>query len=166
MAKVTICCVLIAITLWLVYAQEVEVQEESPQYNLPEGCEPCDPARCSKYKQCTAGLVKDRCGCCDVCGKRESELCHHDKLDYPEGEWHGKCGENLECRVRTDLAEDDTPEALCFCMIEGTLCGSNNETYENLCHLMAAAAKLGTPIRVQGKGPCKAGQCMIFIKLY
>lgn len=43
-------------------------------------CQSCNPEECQKPVDCVAGLVKDSCGCCDVCGKAEYELCDHPKV--------------------------------------------------------------------------------------
>ena len=43
-------------------------------------CPSCNPEECKRPSGCVAGLVKDWCGCCDVCGKAEFELCDHPKV--------------------------------------------------------------------------------------
>lgn len=57
-----------------------------------------------------------------------------------------------ECRISF------LPQAACFCAVDGTLCGSDGLTYDNLCQLTSTAVKLGTKITVQNKGPCRAGK--------
>jgi hypothetical protein len=54
------------------------------------------------------------------------------------------------------LDAGEGPEAICYCRIEGTLCGSDNSTYDNLCQLMAAAVGKGTKMTINHKGPCNA----------
>lgn len=47
-------------------------------------CGECDPAKCvPPADDCLAGLVRDLCGCCYVCGRREGELCDGDSLPIP-----------------------------------------------------------------------------------
>lgn len=130
-------------------AQETSVEEAE------DGCGECDSTLCDFPKNCPAGIVKDECNCCMVCGKQEFELCAHE--DVPSEVFLGHCGENLECRVRDDQEEGEEPEALCMCNIEGMLCGSNGVTYDNMCQLLAANSMLeegATAIDIQTKGPC------------
>lgn len=54
----------------------------------------CKQIKCAKPKNCTMGTRKDMCGCCDVCAKREGELCGG--KHFSEGE----CGHKLQCMVR------------------------------------------------------------------
>ena len=49
-------------------------------------------------------------------------------------------------------------KAVCVCAVEGTLCGSDGMTYDNICQLTATAVKMGSKITVQNKGPCKSGK--------
>jgi len=121
----------------------------------PGECGPCKPDSCSRPTGCLAGIVQDSCGCCDVCGKVEYELCTHPAVPNPKPH-SGRCGDNLECRLRTDLNPGEGPEAICYCRMEGTLCGSDNKTYDNLCQLMAAAVAKATKMTIQHKGPCNA----------
>ena len=37
------------------------------------------------------------------------------------------------------------------------ICGSNKETYENLCQLMEDANERGEKITIEREGPCKGG---------
>jgi len=120
---------------------------------LRDECRSCNPDDCTKPAGCLAGIVKDGCGCCDVCGKVEYELCTHPGVPTPKS-YYGRCGDNLECRLRTDLDPGEGPEAICYCRIEGTLCGSDNKTYDNLCQLMASAVSKATKMTIQHKGPC------------
>lgn len=65
----------------------------SPAYGL--SCVwPCNPSQqCTHIdtSNCRYGLVKDVCGCCNVCGKGLGELCGG--IDDIEG----KCGPGFEC---------------------------------------------------------------------
>jgi len=56
-------------------------------------CHECDRDNCEKPwdLRCKGGLVKDVCGCCDVCGKVEGEECGG--LFYLKGD----CDEGLTC---------------------------------------------------------------------
>ena len=41
----------------------------------------------------------DKCGCCQVCGRTEHELCD---LNPGEGKY-GICGDNLACRRKVEV---------------------------------------------------------------
>jgi len=118
-------------------------------------CGPCKPHLCPKVpRDCPAGHVKDECGCCNVCAQGEGELCHHPSVSSPV--FLGKCGKNLECRVREDVLEAGLkPEALCMCKTQEALCGSDDVTYDNMCQLMAAVVLGKKKIKIANKGPCK-----------
>ena len=122
----------------------------------PSDCGPCDRTKCEVAKVCPAGFAIDRCGCCEVCAKQEFELCDHPSVYTAPGVYHGKCGSNLECKLRDDLKAGDPAEAICICMRDETVCGSDDKTYENICQLSASAAKQGISITVKNKGPCQA----------
>ena len=68
---------------------------------IPADCTTCDRDACVRPSGCVAGVMKDRCDCCDVCAKAEFELCDHPDVSQ-DGEL-GECGDKLECRVRDDL---------------------------------------------------------------
>ena len=42
----------------------------------------------------------DKCGCCQVCGRTEHELCD---LNPGEGKF-GICGDNLACRRKVEVS--------------------------------------------------------------
>jgi len=44
-------------------------------------CQSCNPEECPKPTECVAGVVRDPCHCCDVCGKAEFELCDHPRVN-------------------------------------------------------------------------------------
>lgn len=119
-----------------------------------EECGKCRPERCDRPQGCVAGVVKDSCDCCDVCGKAEYELCDHPSVTDRPGMALGRCGDNLDCRLRDDLGEEADSEAICYCRIEGTLCGSDGLSYDNLCQLMASGVRSKEKITIQGTGPC------------
>ena len=39
----------------------------------PAGCGVCALENCAPAVDCEAGVVKDSCNCCDMCGKKEFE---------------------------------------------------------------------------------------------
>ncbi|ELT93934.1 hypothetical protein CAPTEDRAFT_166448 [Capitella teleta] len=124
-----------------------------------QDCGQCEPSECSAPVNCVAGVVKDSCGCCNICAKAEYELCDHPRIK--SSKHLGRCGDQLECRVRNDLADEDKPEAICFCRIEGELCGTDNVTYDNICGLMAETARTNKKVKVHSKGPCNAAPVIV-----
>ena len=134
----------------------VAVTTVTGQY--PTGCGECEPGSCPKAVDCVAGTVLDHCGCCDICAKPEFALCDHPAVQPPNGMMtFGKCGENLECRLRDDL-DNGVSEAICYCSVSETLCGSDNVTYDNICQLMAGGVRKKQKVTVRSKGPCKSGK--------
>ncbi|XP_074603624.1 insulin-like growth factor-binding protein-related protein 1 [Brevipalpus obovatus] len=117
----------------------------------------CIPDLCPPLVDCFAGAVRDRCDCCLVCGQKEGYRCFDPrlagKLD-PSYEQYGYCGENLECKIRTDLASDDPPEALCYCTRNNMICGTDGNTYDNICHLTEARLKRRDGLSPSSSGPC------------
>merc|ERR1711872_802029 len=63
----------------------------------------------------------DRCGCCQVCARREGELCD-DKATF------GTCGDNLECQY-----QPEAEESICVCRQTQEICGSDGITYDTPC---------------------------------
>lgn len=120
-------------------------------------CEPCDVSKCpvTSDKECLAGLTLDRCGCCQVCAQRESELCNHP--DIPSSKQYEACGENLQCKIRKD-SRGIPREARCECNDQVEMCGSDGKTYRNYCHLMETSklAKIEQKpiIKVFKRKPC------------
>ncbi|KFM69260.1 Kazal-type serine protease inhibitor domain-containing protein 1, partial [Stegodyphus mimosarum] len=125
---------------------------------LNDKCGECEPEKCKPpAEECLAGLVRDLCGCCYVCGRQEGELCDGDLLPIPyRNRGHGPCGEHLECRPRTDLAPGDLPEALCVCIKTEALCGNDGVTYENECQLTEARYRYRNGLQAAHRGPCKS----------
>ncbi|XP_037784808.1 insulin-like growth factor-binding protein 7 [Penaeus monodon] len=53
--------------------------------------ETCEGVACPDTSDCIHGTVKEHCGCCDVCNRRENEKCGgHEHED-------GECIPPLEC---------------------------------------------------------------------
>ncbi|CAL1280015.1 unnamed protein product [Larinioides sclopetarius] len=126
------------------------------QAETKRDCGKCEPDKCvPPGEECLAGLVKDLCGCCYVCGRREGELCDGDSLPIPyRNRGQGPCGEHMECRPRTDLAPGDPPEAQCVCVKTEAFCGSDGKTYENECKLTEARYSQRNGLQAVHKGPC------------
>lgn len=110
-------------------------------------CPACDVKTCAPLNsgECLAGIMKDECNCCDVCGKLEGEPCDDSVRD--------PCGDGLECRRTVG------PIKICQCKFEEILCGSDGKTYSNLCQLMAAAVReqVTDTLIVKSVGPCDPG---------
>ncbi|GBM10677.1 Insulin-like growth factor-binding protein-related protein 1 [Araneus ventricosus] len=114
-------------------------------------CGACDSSACEAPRNCLAGLVKDSCDCCYVCGNKEGERCEHESVPF---EGLGVCGVNLECRARTDLHPDDPPEAVCVCTQQKPMCGSDGVTYDNICQFTEARYSRRDGLRAVSTEPC------------
>lgn len=119
--------------------------------------EECDVKKCQPPELCLAGLIKDRCNCCSICGQREGERCFNETLKkkllrrynlYPD------CGENLICKLRTDMETSDDPEAVCYCIKDEPICGSDGITYENECQLTEERYRKRDGLVASSRGPC------------
>ncbi|KAL3313856.1 Kazal-type serine peptidase inhibitor domain 1 [Cichlidogyrus casuarinus] len=129
-----------------------------------EKCGACDMEKCPKMPRCSLGIVKDRCGCCDVCGLEEFQLCNPPENWIPlamgsiTGYWHGRCGEGLECRIRKDVEPKllEEKQAICYCKDEGVVCASDGITYSP-CKLKALQRSSNGTITKISDGPCKSG---------
>ncbi|KAG8181942.1 hypothetical protein JTE90_000053 [Oedothorax gibbosus] len=114
-------------------------------------CGTCEPSNCESPRNCLAGMVKDICNCCYLCGNKEGERCYHE--DIPS-RGLGSCGDNLVCRVRSDLDIHDPPEAVCVCKRRTPLCGSDGKTYDNICQLTEARYVKRNGLRAVSSNPC------------
>lgn len=122
---------------------------------LREGddCGKCELALCSEPKDCPAGTVLDRCGCCPECGNVEGQICDLDQGNH----FYGQCGDNLECRLDADEARfGEVPEPQCVCKSQESICGPEGKTYENICQFNKAYATKRN-ISMKHKGPCESG---------
>ncbi|KAI4879384.1 hypothetical protein NFI96_019462 [Prochilodus magdalenae] len=119
-----------------------------PKPNCPTRC---DVSQCPS-PSCPAGYVPDRCGCCLVCARAEGEPCGRKEPLLP-------CGDGLECR---HPAGKRLAKGVCECKYRSEVCGSDGQTYSNVCQLKAAsrrALQQGLPsISNVHKGPCENSQ--------
>ncbi|KAL7873766.1 hypothetical protein AOLI_G00128370 [Acnodon oligacanthus] len=120
-----------------------------------ESCGECDRSRCPAAPPgCPAGLVRDRCGCCEHCGNAEGQWCDLNSSQ----EFYGRCGDLLRCQKRPSRARGQwgDPEPRCVCESRDAVCGSDGRTYPNLCQLREAANQLGTTLNLTARGPCSS----------
>ncbi|XP_012221578.2 insulin-like growth factor-binding protein-related protein 1 [Linepithema humile] len=128
-----------------------------------EGCIECGYYRCPEDPgKCLLGSVPDPCGCCPggLCARLLGEPCWNASIPLlsPNSRNDGYCARNYLCELRSDLQEEDAPEAICVCMEQSPACGSNNETYSTPCALHEEAMKLrnSSSLRLQHLGPCES----------
>ncbi|GAA6085678.1 kazal-type serine peptidase inhibitor domain 3 [Tachysurus ichikawai] len=128
------------------YAATEELEERNAS-----ACELCVPETCPPAQGCSAGLVRDSCGCCFECGNLEGQPCDVGDRNV----YYGLCGEELVCKTEASQAADGEPQ--CVCASQEPLCGSDHQTYMNVCKFKEAAfSKPGLSSRV---GPCRTGRC-------
>ncbi|KAG7331961.1 hypothetical protein KOW79_003795 [Hemibagrus wyckioides] len=113
-------------------------------------CERCVPELCPPTQGCRAGLVRDSCGCCFECGNLEGQPCDPGDRNV----YYGLCGEGLECKTdSSQAAEGETQEPQCVCASQEPQCGSDNQTYMNLCKVREAV--FSKPGLNSSVGPCR-----------
>ncbi|XP_017323354.1 kazal-type serine peptidase inhibitor domain 3 [Ictalurus punctatus] len=117
-----------------------ELEERSASASV---CEQCVPELCPPAQGCRAGLVRDSCGCCLECGSLEGQPCDPGDTNV----YYGLCGEGLECKT-----DGETQEPQCVCASQDPVCGSDAQTYTNLCSFREAA--FSTPGLNSSRGPC------------
>ncbi|KAL0186649.1 hypothetical protein M9458_018319, partial [Cirrhinus mrigala] len=124
--------------------------DEFDEGNRTQECEECAPELCPLPLGCRAGLVQDSCGCCSQCANLEGQTCDLGQRTV----YYGLCGENLECKLdRSDGADGEEPEAQCVCLSQKPLCGTDGQTYMNICKYKEAAY-LNPGLNVSD-GPCR-----------
>uniref|UniRef100_A0A8C2CB57 HtrA serine peptidase 3 n=1 Tax=Cyprinus carpio TaxID=7962 RepID=A0A8C2CB57_CYPCA len=117
--------------------------------------ERCDVSKCPS-PSCPSGYVPDRCNCCLVCAQGEGEPCGR-KDDLP-------CGDGLECKHPFGKR---LSKGVCQCRYSSKVCGSDGNTYGNICQLKAVSRKAlqqGLPaVTNLHKGPCESNQGYSFV---
>ncbi|XP_048407209.1 kazal-type serine protease inhibitor domain-containing protein 1-like isoform X1 [Stegostoma tigrinum] len=118
-----------------------------------DGCPPCELDQCLIPHGCLAGLVRDSCDCCWECGNIEGQTCDLDHSNH----FYGQCGENLECKLDLgELRQGEVPEPQCMCLSNQAVCGSNGQTYLQICKFQEAANGNETSnITLAHEGPCE-----------
>ncbi|XP_030647322.1 serine protease HTRA1 [Chanos chanos] len=111
----------------------------------------CDTSRCPPVPEsCYYGLVKDSCGCCDICASGEGDFCGDRGSPV--------CGEGLTCVYPPGTRRS---RGSCVCTSTEPVCGSDGRTYPSICRLRAENKRAGlngipAVILIQ-KGPCDSG---------
>ncbi|KAI2661496.1 Kazal-type serine protease inhibitor domain-containing protein 1 [Labeo rohita] len=124
--------------------------DEFDERNRTQECEECVPELCPLLLGCRAGLVQDSCGCCSQCANLEGQTCDLGQRTV----YYGLCGENLECKLdRSDGADGEEPETQCVCLSQKPLCGTDGQTYMNICKYKEAA--YSNPGLNVSDGPCR-----------
>ncbi|KAJ8416462.1 hypothetical protein AAFF_G00357500 [Aldrovandia affinis] len=133
---------------FLVAAVLLSIQDSigaEPKLKCPSRC---DVSKCPS-PSCPSGYVPDRCNCCLVCANGEGDACGR-KDDLP-------CGDGLECK---HPAGKRLSKGVCQCKMGYKVCGSDGNTYGNICQLKAMSRKAlqqGLPgITLVEKGPCES----------
>nr|CAH8842518.1 unnamed protein product [Trichobilharzia regenti] len=130
------------------------------QEDIEAECQKCDQKKCPPITQCNVGIVRDKCGCCDICALEEAQLCNIPQ-DFQNGvlksgiTWHGICGTDMECRTRTDIdSKVIGSQSICYCVKPGKVCGSDGVTYSK-CKMNATITSSNGKITALSEGPCQ-----------
>ncbi|KZS12254.1 Kazal-type serine protease inhibitor domain-containing protein 1 [Daphnia magna] len=133
-----------------------ETGDETENGDAMAECSICRKEECPPASDCRAGLVLDRCGCCNVCGRIEGEKCDNYTLPLEYKDRYGFCGDNMACLLRNDMEDLDINEALCYCKKPGAVCGTDLRTYASVCKLRQEAIQRGDDeVTVKEWGPCE-----------
>ncbi|RVE68787.1 hypothetical protein OJAV_G00094880 [Oryzias javanicus] len=114
------------------------------------GCGPCDPELCPETRGCRAGLVPDRCGCCQECANLEGQACDPGDRNL----FHGLCGSGLRCQADPSPASGEEEEEVCVCEEQEPVCGSDGTTYTNMCQFRQAGFS-EPDLQLSARGPCR-----------
>merc|ERR1711970_98730 len=109
-------------------------------------CGPCDKSLCPLKEECPGAEAMDACNCCAVCQRSLGQRC-----DGPGSQGFGPCGQYMACRKRTDLLFHGPPEFSCQCQKPGLVCGTDGQSYDTVCHLVAQQNR---NLTVAHEGPC------------
>uniref|UniRef100_A0A8W8HT72 Kazal-like domain-containing protein n=1 Tax=Magallana gigas TaxID=29159 RepID=A0A8W8HT72_MAGGI len=115
----------------------------------------CDLSKCKKLSYCGGTIIKDECGCCQICS---SDTWIHPKVSSVK---QGGACEQVKCPKMKVCMENMQGLPLCTCpnlficrRSNKQVCGSDDNTYQSRCHMRVASCTLGKRIRVKHKGAC------------
>ncbi|CAH8531487.1 unnamed protein product [Schistosoma rodhaini] len=142
------------------YEPSKSIQSPTFLKQIEDECDKCDRKKCSPIIQCNVGIVRDKCGCCDICALEEAQLCNIPN-DFINGilkqgiTWYGICGTDLECRKRTDIdSKLIESQSICYCVKSGKVCGSDGITYSK-CKMNATIISSNGKVIPISEGPCQ-----------
>ncbi|KAI5624066.1 kazal-type serine protease inhibitor domain-containing protein 1 precursor [Silurus asotus] len=121
-----------------------ELEDRNASASACEQRQPCAPEQCPPTPGCRAGLVRDSCACCLECGNLEGQQCDPGDRNV----YYGLCGDGLECR-----SDGETQEPQCVCASREPVCGSDGQTYTNLCKFREA--QFSNQGLNSSEGPCR-----------